>query len=442
MPQDTPESTVEPTASRLSANAPQASCQEGGQAVERVDVAIIGGGLVGASLGTALAELIEHSGLKVAVVEAAPMAPLAPSPQEAAPSAGEDDAWQPSFDARASAIAAGSAAHFSRLGVWSAMAAKASAISLIHVSEKGRLGATRLRADEMGVEALGYVVPNAWMGRVLHRRLAELPLDWHCPARVERIEPVAAGHRLWLSSGSVLEAGLTVLADGGRSGLKEALGIESDAAPYDQVAMIANVAVGRPHQGVAYERFTRQGPMALLPLPGQAMELVWTHEKGSEQRRLALSDRAFLEELQAAFGDRAGAFVKVGQRHVYPLSLVTARETTRPGLAVLGNAAHALHPVAGQGFNLALRGVIDLVEAIEQGLEAGQAPGSAATLAAFERRREADQRNVVRFSDGLIRLFGIDQPLLSHARAAGLIGLNLAGPLRRGLARRAMGSER
>ena len=105
------------------------------------------------------------------------------------------------------------------------MAAKASAISLIHVSEKGRLGATRLRADEMGVEALGYVVPNAWMGRVLHRRLAELPLDWHCPARVERIEPVAAGHRLWLSSGSVLEAGLTVLADGGRSGLKEALGI-------------------------------------------------------------------------------------------------------------------------------------------------------------------------------------------------------------------------
>ncbi|MCA0915818.1 2-octaprenyl-6-methoxyphenyl hydroxylase [Halomonas denitrificans] len=416
-----------------SASAPLGVAREEASAgVEQVDVAIIGGGLVGASLGVALSRLIHDRGLRVAVIEASPMA--------AATAPASD--WQPSFDARASAIAAGTAAHFETLGVWSAMAPQASPISLIHVSEKGRLGATRLRAQEMGVDALGYVIPNAWMGQVLHHRLAELPLDWHCPATVEHISACAGGHRLVLSSGRTLQAGLTVMADGGRSGLKEALGIESDATPYEQVALIANVAVSRPHGGVAYERFTREGPMALLPLPGQSMELVWTHARESEQRRLALSDRGFLDELQRAFGDRAGAFVKVGKRHVYPLSLVTARETTRPGLAVMGNAAHALHPVAGQGFNLALRGVMDLVEAIDQGLEDGHAPGSSDTLSAFERRRQADQRNVVRFSDGLIRLFGIDQPLLSHARAAGLIGLNLSGPLRGTLTRRAMGIER
>ncbi|MGM0987243.1 MAG: 2-octaprenyl-6-methoxyphenyl hydroxylase [Pseudomonadota bacterium] len=396
----------------------------------QVDIAIIGGGLVGASLGCALAGLIERAGLRVAVIEAASLAP----PQR--------EAWQPSFDARASAIAGGSARHFANLGVWTGMAEMAAPIRTIHVSERGRLGVTRLRAEELGVEALGHVIPNAWMGRVLHGRLDELPLTWHCPARVEAIEPVAQGHRLQLSDGSELEAGLTVLADGGRSGLKERLGIESHERPYDQVALIASVEVSRPHGGVAYERFTSAGPIALLPLRGQAMELVWTHERGQEARRLALSDGDFLAELQQAFGDRAGHFRRVGRRHGYPLTLITARETARPGLAVLGNAAHALHPVAGQGFNLALRGVMDLVAALEAGNERGERPGSAAVLRDFEARRGGDRDSVIRFSDGLIRLFGLDIPLLSHARAAGLVGLNLAGPLRRGLARRAMGLER
>ncbi|WP_280547174.1 2-octaprenyl-6-methoxyphenyl hydroxylase [Halomonas sp. 11-S5] len=396
----------------------------------RVDIAIIGGGLVGASLGCALAPLVERAGLRVAVIEAAPL-----QPQRAEP-------WQPSFDARASAIAGGSAQHFASLGVWEHMAEMAAPIRTIHVSERGRFGATRLRAAELGVEALGHVIPNAWMGRVLHGRLSELPLAWHCPARVEAIHPVAEGHRLQLSDGSELEAGLTVLADGGRSGLKERLGIESREWPYDQLALIASVEVSRPHGGVAYERFTSAGPIALLPLRGQAMELVWTHERGQEGRRLALSDGDFLAELQQAFGDRAGHFRRVGRRHAYPLSLITARETARPGLAVLGNAAHALHPVAGQGFNLALRGVMDLVAAIEAGSERGEAAGSTAVLQDFEARRDADRDNVIRFSDGLIRLFGLDMPLLSHARGAGLVGLNLVGPLRRGLARRAMGLER
>jgi 2-octaprenyl-6-methoxyphenol hydroxylase len=206
--------------------------------------------------------------------------------------------------------------------------------------------------------------------------------------------------------------------------------------------LIATLEVSRPHHGVAFERFTREGPLALLPLKGDRMELVWTHATGSEAEILALDDSAFLERLQRAFGERAGRFRRLGQRHAYPLSLVTSEETVRPGLAVLGNAAHALHPVAGQGFNLALRGVMDLVAALEEGLGEGHEPGDMRIMSAFGARRLRDRRNVIRFSDGLVRLFGLTHPLISHARAAGLAGLNLTGPLRRTLTRRAMGLER
>lgn len=396
----------------------------------QVDVAIVGGGLVGASLACALAPLIERHGLSVAVIEAAPMPEVA------------DAAWQPSFDARSSAIAQGSAERFRAMGLWDEMAEQAAAIQRIHVSERGRLGVTRLTAAELDQPALGYVLPNAWMGQVLHRRLAELPIEWHCPAGVEAIVPEGDGHRLTLSDGCTLRAALTVLADGGRSGLKEQLGIASDSASYNQVALIANVEISRPHDGIAYERFTREGPIALLPLPGQQMALIWTLPAGREAAHLALGDGDFLAELQQAFGDRVGRFRRVGSRHAYPLSLVTAKETIRPGLAVLGNAAHSLHPVAGQGFNLALRGVTDLTAALEQAVASGESLGGMLTLRDFEARRIVDRHQVIRFSDGLVRLFGIDSGLLAHARAAGLVGLNLFGPLRRGLARRAMGLER
>ena len=395
------------------------------------DIVIVGGGLVGASLGCALAPLIERYGWKVAIIEAAPLneAPL-------------EESWQPSFDARASAIAEGSAQRFRQLGVWEAMQAESTPIRNIHISERGRLGATRLSAQELGVDALGHVIPNAWMGRVLHRHLRTLPVEWYCPAKVDKLSPEANGHYLRLSDGSELRATLTVLADGGRSGLKEQLGINSRRNSYEQTALIAHVGISQPHQGVAYERFTQEGPMALLPLPGQAMELIWTHPSGQEQARMELPDREFLSQLQAAFGDRVGRFNRAGKRYSYPLSLVTAEEPVRPGLAVLGNAAHALHPVAGQGFNLALRGIMDLVEALEQGEQAKRPLGDMTTLLAFEQKRARDRSNVIRFSDGLVRLFGHSLPLLPHARAAGLIGLNLIGPLRRGLARRAMGLER
>ena len=212
----------------------QQSNQAAGRALTH-DIVIVGGGLVGASLGCALAPLIERYGWRVAVIESSPLTAQS-----------LESAWQPSFDARASAIAEGSAQHFQQLGVWEAMHVEATPIRRIHISERGRLGATRLSADELGVAALGHVIPNAWMGRVLHRRLAELPLEWHCPATVEQLTPVAGGHYLQLSDGSQLTAGLTVLADGGRSGLKEQLGIGSRREPYEQTALIAHVGVSTP----------------------------------------------------------------------------------------------------------------------------------------------------------------------------------------------------
>ncbi|GHC24247.1 2-octaprenyl-6-methoxyphenyl hydroxylase [Kushneria pakistanensis] len=392
-----------------------------------VDIAIIGGGLVGASLAVALAPLIERYRLKVAVIEASEL--------------GARGA-QPSFDERSSAIAYGSRAHFESLGIWSQLATRAAPIHDIEVSQRGALGRTHLSCQEVGTPSLGYVLPNAFLGQVLHERLSHMPIDWHCPARVETITPAVSGHQLVLSTGVVLHAGLTVLADGGRSGLKASLGIETDRHDYEQHALIANIETAHEHHGWAFERFTHEGAMALLPLMQRRMALIWTRPPEKIDATMALSDDAFLQMLQGRMGARLGRFQRVGTRHVYPLSMSRAREQSRPHLAVLGNAAHAIHPVAGQGFNLALRGVMDLSAAIEAALDAGRAPGEALTMADFEQRRQRDRDLIMQASDTLVRLFGLELPGISGARGAALGLFNLATPLKRALIRRAMGLGR
>lgn len=386
----------------------------------QVNLAIIGGGLVGASLALALQATARQRGWRIALVE-----PFAPG-----------NAYQPSYDARSTALSYGSRLIYERLDLWQAIAQRAEPIQQIHVSDRGRFGATRLQAIEEGVPALGYVVENAWIGHCLWQALDPEIVQWHCPAEVTALRQVEVGYRLQLNYGSELDCQLAVLADGGRSGLREQLGIAVSQTPYGQSAIIANVSPLEAHRGQAFERFTDEGPMAMLPLDGNRCALVWTRESRDAERLMSLSERPFLDELQQAFGYRLGELRQVGTRHLYPLALVEAQEQVRPNLVVLGNAAHSLHPIAGQGYNLSLRDTLALAEV----LQAGDAPlGDFATLQRYLQRQQVDQQLTVGFSDRVTRLFSNNQPLLAAGRNLGLLGLDLLPPAKRWFARQAMG---
>ncbi|HAW23455.1 MAG TPA: 2-octaprenyl-6-methoxyphenyl hydroxylase, partial [Pseudomonas sp.] len=229
---------------------------------------------------------------------------------------------------------------------------------------------------------------------------------------------------------------LAVLADGGRSGLREHLGIEVKQSPYGQTALIANVTPGTPHGGRAFERFTDEGPMALLPLPDNRCALVWTRPERDAARLAAAPEAEFLEELQQAFGYRLGGFQQVGARHLYPLVLIEAEEQVRSGLVVLGNAAHSLHPIAGQGYNLSLRDT----EALAVALLRSSAPlGDLSVLQGYHQQQRSDQRLTVGFSDQLTQLFGESERLSVAGRNLGLLGLDLLPPAKAWFARQAMG---
>ncbi|MFI8609410.1 2-octaprenyl-6-methoxyphenyl hydroxylase [Pseudomonas sp. NPDC077649] len=386
----------------------------------RVQLAIIGGGLVGASLALALQDTARQRGWRIALIE-----PFAPG-----------SSYQPSYDARSTALSYGSRLIYERLGLWQAIAQRAEAIQQIHVSDRGRFGAARLQAIEEGVPALGYVVENAWIGHCLWQALDAEVVQWYCPAEVTGLQRLDDGYRLSLSDERQLDCDLAVLADGGRSGLREQLGIGVSQRPYGQSALIANVTPLEAHRGQAFERFTDDGPMALLPLTDNRCALVWTRAAADAERLLRLSDAAFLAELQQAFGYRLGALRQVGARHLYPLSLVEAQEQVRPHLVVLGNAAHSLHPIAGQGYNLSLRDTLALAEV----LQAATAPlGDFATLQGYLQRQQLDQQLTLGFSDRVTRLFSNAQPLLTAGRNLGLLGLDLLPPAKRWFARQAMG---
>ena len=388
--------------------------------MSRVNLAIIGGGLVGASLAMALQAGAKARGWKILLIEQ-----FAPG-----------DSYQPSYDARSSALSFGTRQIYERMGLWQAIARRAEPIRQIHVSDRGRFGVARLNAVQEGVPALGYVVENAWLGQCLWQGLDHEVVSWRCPAEVTAMRALEDGYSLSLDDDTQVECDLAVLADGGRSGLREQLGIGVRQTRYDQNALIANITPAEAHLGQAFERFTDDGPMALLPLPDNRCALVWTRAPADTQRLLGLSDKAFLDELQKVFGYRLGTLQQVGARHVYPLSLVEAEEQVRSHLVVLGNAAHALHPIAGQGFNLSLRDVQALAEALlagEDGL------GDLATLQGYQARQRHDQKLTVGFSDQVTRLFGSPDPLLAAGRNLGLLGLELLPPAKRWFARQAMG---
>ncbi|WP_313553675.1 2-octaprenyl-6-methoxyphenyl hydroxylase [Stutzerimonas nitrititolerans] len=384
------------------------------------ELVIIGGGLVGASLALALQQGAQQRGWRIQLIE-----PFEPGNE-----------YQPSYDARSTALSYGTRLIYQRLGVWERIAERAEPIQHIHVSDRGRIGTTRLDAETHGVPALGYVVENAWIGHCLWQALDDEVVMRRCPAEVEALQAQVGGYRLTLTDGERIDCSLAILADGGRSGLREQLGIDISRRPYGQTALIANVTPGKPHAGQAFERFTDEGPMALLPVRDNRCALVWSRPEADAARLAALNEAEFLAELQQAFGYRLGAFQQVGARHLYPLMLVEAQEQVRNGLVVLGNAAHSLHPIAGQGYNLSLRDAEALAEAL---LRSDATPGDLATLQGYHQRQWLDQRLTVGFSDQLTRLFGDSGPMIVAGRNAGLMGLDLLPPAKNWFARQAMG---
>lgn len=399
------------------------------------DIVIAGGGLAGATLALALARAIPT--LRVTVVEAFPLS------ADARP-----ESYQPSYDARSTALAWGSRLIFQDLGLWPALARHATPIRQIHVSDRGRFGATRLAASDHNQDALGYVVDNRWLGLSLMAALLDCPqVTWRAPAQVQDVTTGADSVSVKVRLGEAdteLSAQVVVIADGGRSGLRERLGFRVDTSHYGQQALIANVSTASDHGFTAYERFTEAGPMALLPhgdplRAGNTSALVWTLADDALEAILALNEQERCQRLQQRFGWRLGRFTRMGQCHHYPLTLTTVDEAVRPGIALIGNAAHTLHPVAGQGFNLALRGIMALVEQFQRAQVSGQSLGDLQVLRAYQENHRRDGQNTVRFSDTLIQVFGLDVPAMKVARDAGLVGLDLLPGAKRWFARSAMG---
>lgn len=381
--------------------------------VHPVDVAVVGGGMVGACLALALAEPFAAAGRRLVLLESAP----------------PDTGRSPSFDGRTTALSNGSRRILTALGVWNAVAPEAGPISRIHVSDRGRFGAARIDAREQGLEAMGYVVPNRVLGAALWERLATHPaVQLRAPVCVAGMEVTAdprvgGAVRLALDDGRALAARLVVAADGAQSVVRAAAGIAASVEDYRQVAVITQVTCDRDHQGVAYERFTTSGPIAVLPLPPslgpRRVATVWTLTPQEADRVRALPEAAFLDGLQAAFGWRLGRFTTAGERLAYPLSLVQSAALTAPRVAIIGNAAQALHPIAGQGFNLGLRDAVTLAECLVD-LESDGDPGSPAVLARYADWRATDRDLLVRFTDGLVKLFGTRSAPFGVARGLGL----------------------
>jgi 2-octaprenyl-6-methoxyphenol hydroxylase len=395
-----------------------------------VDIAIIGGGMVGASFALALRSAVEK-GLRVAVIEAANVNQLS----------AED--YQPSFDGRVTALSYGSRLIFEAMGVWSRLCEHTSPIKRIHVSEKKHFGSVVMNSTEAQVDALGYVVENAWLGRALLNELKQCEgIEWITPAEVKNITMKADGGHIVIEEANhttTLQAQLTVIADGGRSSLCEQLGIYATKHPYEQHAIIAVIETEKPHQQTAYERFTATGPMALLPLDSHKMGVVWTVSDDQAKVSLALSDADFLKAIQTQFGYRLGAFKKVGKRVNYPLNLIKRDEQVRTGLVVLGNAAHTLHPVAGQGFNLALRDVASLAELLLNAFEKGESLSNIALLKRYQEQQQSDQDKTIHFSHLTTTLFSSSRLSSVLVRRVGFMALQLMPFAKNWLMHQAMG---
>jgi 2-octaprenyl-6-methoxyphenol hydroxylase len=382
-------------------------------------ILIVGGGLVGASLAIAL----DAAGIPATLVEAA------------APRVGD----QPSYDERNLALARATVNGLAAIGVWDFAAARATPITHIHTSRAGDFGSVRMDAASEGVDALGWTLPARELGEALLRRLDTCRhLTRMAPARVEGI---VAAERGWVATVSgpggttQVTTPLLVGADGTLSGIRAQLGIGTQEHDYEQALFVSTMTPERDPRGRAFERFTDDGPVAVLPLAERRVGVVLTVAAGQADAVAAMDDVAFAAFAQERFGWRLGKLSRPGKRVPYPIRRVAATALTGPRAVLVGNAAQTVHPIGAQGFNLGLRDALTLAELVA----AGGDPGAPALLAEYARRRAPDREGTMAMSHGLIRLACLEQPMLGPLRSLAMLALDRVPSLRHALARRGMG---
>lgn len=391
--------------------------------VSKFDIAVVGGGLVGATL----AHAVSMQGWRVAMLEA--VAPRAET--------------QPSYDDRTLALSDSSCRILTGLGVWPALEDSATPIRRVIVRELDGPGRVELDPADHGLEQFGHVVEARAFGTAIMGLLPERSsLSMYMPAAVCGLHTGGETAKLSFEHkgrAQEVDAALVVGADGAASFVRRAAGIGAGEHDYGQTAVVCNITPSEPHQGRAFECFTATGPLAVLPHRGERCGLVWCLEDSEAKRVLGLSDDAFLDAVQARFGNELGQFLKVGRRSSYPLRQVRALGDTAERIVVLGNAAHTIHPVSAQGFNLGLRDVAVLAELLADARRSGGDPGAPELLEAYHDWRTHDQSATIGWSDTLARIYSNPGAGARLVRSAGLIAHRLLPSLRRRTAARAMG---
>jgi 2-octaprenyl-6-methoxyphenol hydroxylase len=404
---------------------------------KQFDIVISGGGLSGALMALSLIDCKNEQGqpLSIAIVEANPVL--------------KDPSL--SFDDRVLALSHGTATYLQSLGLWQKLKEVAEPIKNIHISDRGFYGKARLYADNHQVNALGFVVEMSLLGQVLLASLKEKNklsgnLTWFTPDKISDITWQENHVEITLNSETQLNAKLLLACDGVHSACRKLANISVQESDYGQSALIANVCTAIPHDNLAFERFTETGPIAMLPLSKQnsatndsRCSLVWTLPPEQADKMQSLSDTQFQTELERAFGSWLGAITHVGKRDVFPLKLLMADEQVYHRMALIGNASHTIHPIAGQGFNLGVRDVNQMAELIKVSLKNNQDIGQFSTLSEYASKRKVDHSQVIGLTDSLVTLFSNKLPPLVVGRNIGLKVMNYLSPLKDSLVRKTMG---
>ena len=395
--------------------------------VVEYDIAIVGAGMVGATLAHAVSQIQHPDGrqLSIALIDANP-----PTTSN-----------HPGFDARVIALSYGSQQILTQFKLWHKIAPTATAIKHIHVSDRGHWGITRLDHSEYNLPALGQVIELQTAGHIFQQGLAEINnINWYCPNQLVSLDRQVDHTDLTLDDGQQIRCKLLVGADGNNSMVRQLTNVPIEVTDFEQTAIIANVTTSKLHEGKAYERFTDTGPLALLPMTDQRSSLVWSVRSDEVDAIMALSDEAFLSRLQQRFGYRLGKFTKTGQRFAYPLLLTEALEPTQHRSVVVGNAAHALHPIAGQGYNLGLRDVAVLHYQIEQAFLNDQDVGNQAVTKGYWHKRQGDHQKTIWMTTSLATLFANNYAPLVVGRNLALHTMGYKPEYKRALARQALGA--